>query len=113
MTALLFILFGGGALLATGSLICTVRTYAGAALAIGRQLEAGSNPGTAAPGKNASHRRRKSRLGGPAAKRRGAAARGMHRERMISAPHSGLAGKIDRRRQFRPGFARPGTLVFE
>ena len=113
MTALLLAVFGVAALLAIGSLAFTIRNYAGAAFAIGRQLEACSNPKAAGHSKGLIQRRGKARLASRAAVRRGATARGLRRDRSVSAPLGVCANKIGRRRQFGQGFVSPGTLVFE
>ena len=106
---LLLALFATAALLAAGSLALSIRTYAVAALDIGRQLEACSNPKQAGPGKSPLHRRSNARLTCRAAPRRGVTARGLRRDRIVSAPQGVGVHKISRRQQF----VSPGSLVFE
>ena len=118
MTALLLALFAAAAVLAIGSLAFTIRTHAQAALAIGRQLAACSNPkdlGPSASGqlKSRIQRRRKARPISRTATQTGPTARGLHRDRIILPQHDSGMHKIGRRRQFGLGTISPGTLVFE
>ena len=118
MTVLLLALFAAAAVLAIGSLAFTIHAHARAALAIGRQLEACSNPKDSGPrasghSKSRIHRRRKARPISSAATRTGPTARGLRRDRVILPQHESAMHKIGRRRQFGQGTMSPGTLVFE
>ena len=113
MTILLLALFAAAACLAIGSLTFTIRNYAQAALAIGRQLEACAKPHPAGQAKSRSLRQRKTQQARRAAKRRGASARSMRHDFIASAQPISAVHKIARRRQFGQSLLSPGTLVFE
>jgi hypothetical protein len=106
VTALLFALFAGAAILATTILISTARRFAGAALAIGRQLETCNNARSPKPGNLAvrSHRRKA---------RRGSALKRSRHVHSIPVSRVTTVHKEIRIRRFNHSLLLPETLVRE